>query len=165
MRFRLRAMLVLWLGIVVPALAQTPENLPVVGVLRISTPKNVEPFPTIFRDALAALGWVDGRNIRIELRLAEGQAERFPELAQELVQAKASVIVASGDAAVRAAQRATRTIPIIGIVDDIVGAGLIESFAHPGGNTWSGRPEEMRREMPDAMGAVQPEQGDGIRGE
>jgi len=67
--------------------------------------------------------------------LAAGHAERFPELAQQLVRDKASVIVASGDAAVRAAQQATRTIPIIAVVDDIVAAGLIDSLARPGGNT------------------------------
>ena len=95
--------LVLILCAVAPAFAQNTGNLPLVGVLRINTPQNVEPFPTIFRDALAALGQVDGRNIRIELRLAEGHAERFPELAQTLVLEKASVIVTSGDAATRAA--------------------------------------------------------------
>jgi len=84
---------------------------------------------------LTALGQVDGRNIRIELRLAEGHAERFPELALALVREKASVIVASGDAAVRAAQQATETIPIVALVDDIVASGLIKSLANPGGNT------------------------------
>jgi putative ABC transport system substrate-binding protein len=84
---------------------------------------------------LAALGQVDGRNISIEIRLAEGHAERFPELAQALVRAKASVVVTSGDAATRAAQQATETIPIVAIVDDIVGSGLINSLAKPGGNT------------------------------
>ena len=104
-----------------PAYSQnSAERLPLVGVLRINTPANVEPFPTIFRNALTALGQVDGRNIRIELRLAEGHAERFPELALALVREKASVIVASGDAAVRAAQQATETIPIVALVDDMV---------------------------------------------
>ena len=119
-----------------PAYSQnSAERLPLVGVLRINTPANVEPFPTIFRNALTALGQVDGRNIRIELRLAEGHAERFPELALALVREKASVIVASGDAAVRAAQQATETIPIVALVDDIVASGLIKSLAKPGGNT------------------------------
>ena len=103
---QIAALLVLALCAVAPAFAQTTGNLPLVGVLRINTPENVEPFPTIFRDALAALGQVDGRNIRIELRLAEGHAERFPELAQALVREKASVTVTSGDAATRAAQQA-----------------------------------------------------------
>src|SRR5258708_8324716 len=103
--------------------------------MRLNTLENVEPFPTVFRNALAALGQVDGRNIHIELRLAEGHAERFPESAQALVREKASVIFASGDAATRAAQQATRTIPIIAVVDDIVAARLIDSLSKPGGNT------------------------------
>jgi putative ABC transport system substrate-binding protein len=132
---QIAALLVLTLCTVAPAFAQNTGNLPLVGVLRINTPENVEPFPTIFRDALAALGQVDGRNIRIELRLAEGHVERFPELAQALVREKASVIVTSGDAATRAAQQATETIPIVALVDDIVSSGLIKSLAKPGGNT------------------------------
>jgi len=126
---------VLTLFAAVPTFAQNTENPPLVGVLRINSPDNVEPFPTIFRGALGALGQVDGRNIRIQLRLAEGHAERFPELARALVREKASVIVASGDAAVRAAQQATETIPIVALVDDIVASGLIKSLAKPGVNT------------------------------
>jgi putative ABC transport system substrate-binding protein len=114
--------------------AQDKARLPLVGVLRLNTPENVEPIPTIFRNALAAMGHVDGRDIRIEFRLAAGHAERFPDLAQALVQENASVIVASGDAAVHAAQQATRTIPIIAVVDDIVSSGLINNMAKPGGN-------------------------------
>ena len=118
-----------------PASAQTVSNIPLVGVLRLNTPENVEPVPTIFRSSLAALGQVDGRNIRIEFRLAAGHAERFAELARDLVNDNASVIVASGDAAVRAAQQATKTIPIIALVDDIVASGLISNMAKPSGNT------------------------------
>src|SRR5690348_2953091 len=124
-----------WLCAAAPVLAQDKATLPLVGVLRLNTLENVEPFPTVFRNALAALGQVDGRNVRIELQLAEGHAERFPELARALVRENASVIFASGDAATRAAQQATKTIPIIAVVDDIVGSGLIDSLAKPGGNT------------------------------
>jgi putative ABC transport system substrate-binding protein len=115
-------------------LAQDKAHLPLIGVLRLNTPENVEPIPTIFRNALAAMGYVDGRDIRIEFRLAAGRAERFPDLARALVQEKASVIVASGDAAVHAAQQETQTIPIIAVVDDIVSSGLINNMAKPGGN-------------------------------
>src|SRR5712691_2177201 len=135
MRRCLSLVLFLSLCAALPAFAQDKTTLPLVGVLRLNTAANVEPFPTIFRNALAALGQIDGRNIRIELRLAEGHAERFPELAQALVRENASVIFTSGDAATRAAQQATHTIPIIAVVDDIVGAGLIDSLARPGGNT------------------------------
>jgi len=127
--------LFLWLCSAAPVFAQNSNTLPIVGVIRIDTPESVKPFQTVFPSALAALGQVDGRNVRIDLRLAEGNIERLPELAQTLVSEKASVIVASADAAVRAVQQATKTIPIVGIVDDIVGAGLIDSLAKPGGNT------------------------------
>jgi len=69
-------------------------------ILRINTADNVEPFATGFKDALAALGLVDGRNIRIEVRYAEDHIERLPELAQSLVRAKASVILAFGPPAI-----------------------------------------------------------------
>jgi len=93
---RLVAAFALWLCVAVPALAQKADNLPLVGILRINTPDTVEPTATGFKEALAALGLVDGRTIRLEVRLAEGHAERLPELAQSLVRAKASVIVAFG---------------------------------------------------------------------
>ena len=131
---RVAAAFALWLCAAMPAFAQNRENLPVVGILRINTADNVEPSASGFKDALAALGLVDGRNIRIEVRLAEGHAERLPELAQSLVRAKASVIVAFGHPAIRAAQRATSTIPIVAN-GELVGSGLIASLARPGGNT------------------------------
>ena len=115
---RVAAAFALWLCAAIPAFAQNRENLPIVGILRINTPDTVEPFATGFKDALAALGLVDGRNIRIEVRLAEGHIERLPELAQSLVQAKANVILAFSDPAIRAAQQATGTIPIIGNTGD-----------------------------------------------
>jgi len=131
---RLVAVFALWLCIVVPAFAQNAGTLPVVGILRVNTADTVEPFATGFRDALAALGLVDGRNIRVEVRLAEGHLERLPELAQSLVQAKASVILAFGPPAIRAAQQATSSIPIVANAD-LLASGLIASLARPGGNT------------------------------
>jgi putative ABC transport system substrate-binding protein len=131
---RLVAAFALWLCAAVPAFAQNANNLPIVGVLRINTPDTVEPFATGFKDALVALGLVDGRNIRFEVRLAEGHAARLPELAQSLVQAKASVIIALGPPAIRAAQQATSTIPIVANAD-LLASGLIASLARPGGNT------------------------------
>jgi putative tryptophan/tyrosine transport system substrate-binding protein len=118
-----------------PAIAQDAANLPLVGVLRINTPDTVEPMATQFRAALAALGQVDGRNIRLQYRLAEGQVERFPELAQALVADNARVIVALGDPAIQAAQQVTHSTPIVAMADDLVASGLISSLARPGGNT------------------------------
>jgi putative tryptophan/tyrosine transport system substrate-binding protein len=87
------------------------------------------------RQALADLGWVEGRNLVIEQRSAENQNDRLPELAADLVRAGVSVIVAENAAATRAAMQATSTIPIVMAgVGDAVRYGLIASLAQPGGN-------------------------------
>src|SRR5262249_27755407 len=109
-------------------------QLPLVGVLRIDTPATLGLTSGPLREALAALGDVDGSTIRLDFRLAEGDPARFPEMAAALVRDKPSVIVASGEAAVRAAQAATRTIPIVATTNDLVAHGLIASLAKPGGN-------------------------------
>jgi putative ABC transport system substrate-binding protein len=86
---------------------------------------------------LRELGYIEGQNIAIEYRYAEGKADRFPELAAELVRLKVDIIVVGGGTIIlRAATNATKTIPIImvGGGDDPVEAGLVESLAHPGGN-------------------------------
>jgi hypothetical protein len=88
-----------------------------------------------FRQGLREAGYVEGQNVAIELRYAEGGSVRLPELAAELVQRNANVIAAFGDRAVHVAQQATTTIPIVALTDDIVGAGLVASLARPGGNT------------------------------
>jgi putative tryptophan/tyrosine transport system substrate-binding protein len=137
------AALALWLCAIIPALAQNADNLPVVGILRINTADTAEPFATGFKDALAAVGLVDGRNIRLEVRYAEGDVERLPELAQSLVRAKASVILALSNSAILAAQRATSTIPIVAN-GNLVDSGLIANLARPGGNT-TGAPSSKRR--------------------
>jgi putative ABC transport system substrate-binding protein len=126
--------LLLALCVAVPALAQDPERLPLVGVLRINSAANNEPTATLLRDELAALGDVDGKNIRLDFRLAEGDAGRFLELAEALVRENATVIVAQGPAAALAAQRATRSIPIVAAGNDLVALGLVESMPRPGHN-------------------------------
>jgi putative ABC transport system substrate-binding protein len=89
-----------------------------------------------FRQGLRELGYVEGQNLVLEYRYAEGSTERLPALAAELVQHKVNVIVAGGVHAIRAAQHATRTIPIVMAgVTDPVGQGLVTSLARPGGNT------------------------------
>src|SRR6266436_8956563 len=109
------AALAVWFCAAVPALAQDRAQLPLVGVLRIDTPAALGLTSGLLRKALAALGYVDGSTIRLDFRLAEGDAGRFPELAAALVRDKPSVIVAAGEAAARAAQAATHPIPIVGI--------------------------------------------------
>lgn len=127
-------MLTLLLCATVPVLAQDRASRPLVVMLRVNTPDTVEPMATSFRNALAALGQVDGRNIRLESRLAEGQVARLPELARSLVRDNPAVIVAVGEAPARAAQQATTTIPIVTMADDIVESGFIATLARPGGN-------------------------------
>jgi putative tryptophan/tyrosine transport system substrate-binding protein len=109
-------------------------RLPVVGVLR-PNPKDAEPFAEPFRRYMKAIGWEEGRNIRFLFVWAEGRSERAPALAGELVTQNVDLIITSGDPAIRAAQRATQTIPIVGMADDMIGSGLAASMARPGGNT------------------------------
>ena len=94
------------------------------------------PHMRAFLQRLRELGYVEGQNVVIERRSAEGRFERFPEIFAELVQAKVDVIVVSGHTAVaRAAKEATRTIPIVLATNiDPVATGLVASLARPGGN-------------------------------
>ena len=88
-----------------------------------------------FRQRLRDLGYVEGKNLVIESRLAESSFERLPALAAELVSLKLDVIAAVGNTAIVALTRATQTIPIVMIIaGDPVGTGLVSSLAHPGGN-------------------------------
>jgi putative ABC transport system substrate-binding protein len=88
-----------------------------------------------FRVGLRELGYVEGKNIQVEVRWGEGKLERLPALAAELVQLKVDVIVAASSPSVVAASQATRTIPIVmPVSSDPVGDGLVASLAHPGGN-------------------------------
>ena len=88
-----------------------------------------------FPRGMHQLGYVEGKNLVIEWRYADGKVERLPNLAAELVQLKVDAIVTAGAPATRAAQKATATIPIVmGSVGDPVGAGLVRSLAQPGGN-------------------------------
>ena len=97
--------LALSLCLALPALAQEAAKAPLVGVLLINTAANPEPAVPLFRDALAGLGYVEGRNLRLDFRFAEGHAERFPALAEALVGDKPAVILALGDPATRAHNR------------------------------------------------------------
>src|SRR6267142_3676700 len=117
--------------------AQPREKVPRVGYLSPGSPS--EPFRRrrfeAFRQGLRELGYVEGQNIAIESRWAEGKYDRYPALAADLVRLKVDVIVPVGGAATQAAQQATRTIPIVmSVVIDPVGSGLVASLARPGGN-------------------------------
>ena len=89
----------------------------------------------VFVRGMSDLGYVDGRNLLIESRSAEGRVERLPGLADDLVRLRVDVIVTAGRVATGAAQKATDTIPIVmGSSVDPVGYGFVKSLAHPGGN-------------------------------
>ena len=117
--------------------AQQAASLPRIGFLApasLSDPR-VPPYIRAFQEGLRELGYVEGRNIAIEFRWAEGQYERLPGLAAELVRLNVNVIVAAGPNAIQAAKQATATIPIVmAAVGDPVGTGFVASLARPGGN-------------------------------
>src|SRR5262249_34272670 len=93
------------------------------------------PSARAFVQALRALGYVEGKNLILERRSAEGRFERFGDIVAELVRLKTDVIVAPGDVAPRAAKMVTTTVPIVMATgEDPVGAGLVQSLARPGGN-------------------------------
>jgi putative tryptophan/tyrosine transport system substrate-binding protein len=97
-------------------------------------PPGLMPFDEAFLKGLRELGWVDGENIVIEYRWAEGNPERLIEFAANLVARNVDLIVAVGVPAAKAAKAATTSIPIVIMVDDPVAAGLVTNLARPGGN-------------------------------
>jgi len=105
-----------------------------IGVLLSLYSRDAHP-PQTFRQSLRSLGYVEGQNLVVEWRYAQGRDDRLPDLAAELVRLKADVIVADVTLAVRAAMQATSTIPIVMATSaDAVGGGLVSSLARPGGN-------------------------------
>lgn len=113
-----------------------PTAVPVIGSLNSGFPGPAAPYVAAFLQGLRESGFVDGQNLKVEYRWAEGRYDRLPALAAELVALKVDLIATSGvTAAVRAAKAATSTIPIVfGSSDDPVAAGLVASLARPGGN-------------------------------
>src|SRR2546430_6763435 len=106
-----------------------------IGLLEASSASSSAKVREALIRGLRELGYIEGKNMIIEERWAEGNYERLPGLAAELVQMKVDVILAGGTPAVQAAQRATTTIPIVMVrVGDPVGSGLVASLARPGGN-------------------------------
>src|SRR5262245_57219150 len=108
--------------------------VPVIGILWPGVAAPPPPRMEAFREGLSKSGFVDGRNVAIELRFARAGLAQLPELAADLVRLKVAVILANGDHAPRVAQQATDTVPIVAFSDDILGAGLISTLSRPGGN-------------------------------
>jgi putative tryptophan/tyrosine transport system substrate-binding protein len=118
-----------------PVRAQAPSTLRRIGMLSGFSPSGYAPSYRAFRLGLRDLGWVEGKNISIEYRHAEGRHDRLPDLAADLVGLKVDVIVTAATSDTLAAQRATKAIPIVMVAGgNPVANGLVESLARPGGN-------------------------------
>jgi putative ABC transport system substrate-binding protein len=127
------------LAVPLSAEAQPAEKVYRIGYLSIGSAPSTPGIYTRplegFRQQLRELGWVEGRNIAIEFRFADGRADRLPSLAEELVRLKVDIITASPTPAAMAAKKATSTIPIVGMsLTEPVAVGLVASLARPGGN-------------------------------
>jgi putative ABC transport system substrate-binding protein len=121
-----------------PSVEAQQLRIPRIGFLQRRIPPtstNPDPLGDAFRKGLRDLGYIDGKTILIEQRYAEGKSDRIPRLVAELVQLNVDVIVVASIRAIHAAKRATKTIPIVVVIQsDPVAAGLIDSLARPGGN-------------------------------
>ena len=115
--------------------AQPPKKMPVIGVLESGSPVSSSERVEAFRNGLREFGYVEGRNITIEYRYAEGRTERFSAFASDLARLRVKVIVTASTPGVRAAKSASSTIAIVfASINDPVASGLIASLARPGGN-------------------------------
>ena len=113
--------------------AQQTGKVSRIGFLDASTVSGSAVLVEPFRQELSKLGWIEGKSIAFEYRFAEGQPERLPELAAELVRLKVDLIVVAGIGAALAAKSVTASIPIVmASAGDPVGAGLVASLAQPG---------------------------------
>jgi putative tryptophan/tyrosine transport system substrate-binding protein len=130
------------------ARAQQSGQLPTIGFLGAGTLSTYGPWATAFMQRLRELGWIEGRNIAIEYRWAEGRNERYSEIATEFTRLKVDAIVTTGTGAVVAAKQATAAIPIVFTsAGDPVATGLVASLARPGGNVTG-----LSNQLPDAAG-------------
>lgn len=117
------------------ARAQPAGKIPTIGFLGAATPAVANQWVAAFVKRLAELGWIDGRTVSIEYRWAEARTERYSEIAAEFVKLKVDVIVTWASAPVLAAKQSTALIPIVFAAQmDPVGAGVVASLGHPGGN-------------------------------
>lgn len=123
-----------------------------IGPLPSGTREQAQPFYRVFEERLRELGWIDGRNVVFEYRHAEGNVQRFPDLAAEIVRLKVDVIVSATTMGIAAARGATGTIPIVMVAGvDPIGFGFVASLARPGGNvtglTFDVGPEQLGKRL------------------
>src|SRR5215813_5978915 len=129
------AVAVMLLAVAVIAEAQQPTKVPRIGFLSGAAASAVAGRLDAFRQGLTELGYVEGKNIAVEYRYADGKAERLPELAAELVGTKLDLIVAATTPGVLAVKKASAMVPIVFVdISDPVANGLVASLARPGGN-------------------------------
>ena len=122
-------------GLLVPSIVAAQGKVARIGFLGNSTAALEANLVGPFREGLREHGYVEGQNITVEYRWAEGRYERLPALVQELLAAKVELIVTAGTPAAQAVQRASKTIPLVMVaVGDPIGSGLVASLARPGGN-------------------------------
>ena len=115
--------------------AQQTARVPRIGFLSPFSPSSTALWRQAFLQGLRDLGWIEGKNISIEYRYAEGKSDRLPDLAADLVRLKVNIIVASVNSDALVAKKATRITPIVmASSGDPVAIGLVESLARPGGN-------------------------------
>jgi putative tryptophan/tyrosine transport system substrate-binding protein len=118
-----------------PLAARAQQPTPVIGVLQLGYPASYDPLLGGFRQGLGETGFVEGRNVSIEYRWAEGRFERIPTLAADLVQRQVAVIFAGGPPSVRALKTLTTTIPVVfSMGEDPVKEGVVANLSRPGGN-------------------------------
>jgi putative ABC transport system substrate-binding protein len=124
------------LAVAVIAEAQQPMKIRRIGFVSASGDANTPgPLVEAFRQKLRDLGYIEGKNILVEYRYAEGDFDRVPGLVAEVVRLKVDVLVATFSAAIRAAKQTTKTIPIVMVtLQDPVATGIVDSLARPGGN-------------------------------
>ena len=116
------------------ARAQQPGKLPTIGFLGTNTASAQSQWTAAFVQRLRELGWVNGHNIAIEYRWAEGRTDRFGEMVAEFIRLRVDVFVTHSAVPVLAAMQTTSVVPIVFAVGDPLGTGLVASLARPGGN-------------------------------
>ncbi len=148
------------LGFSLEARARRSERLWRIGYLDQGAAVRDSPYLDAFREGLRDLGWIEGEDVQIEERFADGYTDKLPALAAELVAAKVDVIVTWSTPAALAAKSATATIPIvIGFAADPVASGIVPSLAHPGGNVtgWTHIGLELRAKYLELLKQAVPE--------